>query len=49
MRGLTAGGGIYMVFQYDASNGQLVVGRPWDNMVTLFKLKSSVYLPVVSK
>jgi hypothetical protein len=49
VRGLAAGGGIYLVFQYDASNRQLVVGRPADNIVTLFKLKSEVYLPVVSK
>jgi hypothetical protein len=49
VRGLAAGGGLYMVFQYDASNRQLVVGRRADNIVTLFNLKSYVYLPVVSK
>ena len=40
VRGLAASGGTYMVFQYDASNRQLVVGRPLDNIVTLFKLDS---------
>ena len=48
VRGLAAGGGSAMVFQYDGTNRQLVVGRPFDNIVTLFKL-DSVYLPVVSK
>ena len=38
-----------MVFQYDGINRQLVVGRPFDNIVTLFNLKSYVYLPVVRK
>jgi hypothetical protein len=48
VRGLAAGGGSAMVFQYDGTNHQLVVGRPYDNIVTLFKL-DSVYLPVVRK
>jgi hypothetical protein len=34
--GTTADGGSIMVFQYDALNDQLVVGRPMDNIVTLF-------------
>jgi len=48
VRGLDEGGGYAMVFQYDGANRQLVVGRPFDNIVTLFRL-DSVYLPVVSK
>jgi hypothetical protein len=48
VRGLAAGGGAVMVFQYDAFNRQLVVGRPADNFVTLFKLPT-VFLPVVRK
>jgi len=47
--GLAAGGGAYMmVYQYDPTNRQLVVGRPADNIVTLFRLPY-VFLPVVSK
>ena len=38
-----------MVFQYDGTNRQLVVGSPSDNMVTLFNLKSYLFLPVVRK
>ncbi len=48
VRGLATGGGSNMVFQYDGTNRQLVVGRPSDNIVTLFKLPY-VFLPVVSK
>ncbi len=36
VRGTTAYGGQSMVFQYDAVNDQLVVGRPADNIVTMF-------------
>jgi hypothetical protein len=46
--GLAESGGFYMVYQYDAVNRQLVVGRPADNIVTLFKLPY-VFLPVVRK
>jgi hypothetical protein len=46
--GLAAGGGPSMVFQYDPANRQLVVGRPADNIVTLFRLPY-VFLPVVRK
>ena len=36
--GTTANGGSSMNFAFDAANNQLVVGRPFDNIVTLFKL-----------
>jgi len=36
--GTTAEGGAHMVFDYDASRDQLVVGRPLDNIVTIFRL-----------
>jgi hypothetical protein len=36
VRGTTANGGYSMVFAYDYTNSQLVVGRPADNIVTLF-------------
>jgi hypothetical protein len=49
VRGSTAGGGEDMSFDYDYLNNQLVVGRPWDNIVTLFRNTRSVYLPVVIK
>lgn len=49
--GTTAYGGIMMNFQYDRINDQLVVGRPADNIVTLFKKvelqQQQLYLPVV--
>ncbi len=48
--GLVAGGGMSMNFSYDAFNWQLVVGRPAENIVTLFRLSHShVFLPVVRK
>ena len=34
-----------MVFDYDGVNQQLVVGRPYDNVVTLFRL---TYVPPVA-
>jgi hypothetical protein len=53
VRGATASGGVRMIFQYDTVNNQLVVGRPADNIVTLFRLSYvfplHVFLPVVSK
>jgi hypothetical protein len=35
--GTTAGGGVDLVFSFDTANNQLVVGRPFDNVVTLFR------------
>jgi len=49
VRGLAASGGPYMVFQYDAFNRQMVVGRPYENIVTLFRLQDNIFLPVVRK
>jgi hypothetical protein len=46
VRGTAAGGGSDMVFAYDDANDQLVVGRPADNTVTLFRV-FQVYLPLV--
>ena len=46
VRGTTADGGDAMVFDYDSVNSQLVVGRPADNIVTLFR-SSKIYLPLV--
>ncbi len=37
VRGTATGGGEYMNFGYDDVNVQLVVGRPYDNIVTLFR------------
>ena len=44
--GATANGGIEMVYAYDPTYRQLVVGRPYDNIVTILK-QPEVYLPVV--
>jgi hypothetical protein len=43
--------GLSMVWTYDGANKQLVVGRPMDNTVTLFKpsLNYSIFLPGVVK
>ncbi len=44
--------GYSLNFGYDAINHQLVVGRPADNIVTLFRpinLNNRVYLPLVRK
>jgi Repeat of unknown function (DUF5650) len=51
VRGAAAGGGPSMVWAYDGVHHQLVVGRPADNIVTLFGLPSipTVFLPVVLK
>jgi hypothetical protein len=38
VRGTTTGGGETQTFVFDAVNDQLVVGRPADNIVSLFKL-----------
>jgi hypothetical protein len=47
-RGSAAGGGVSLRFAYDYTYDQLVVGRPADNIVTLFRaLHYRVYLPVM--
>jgi hypothetical protein len=47
--GTTAGGGAVMTFAFDSFHDQLLVGRPADNRVTLFKTRySAVYLPLLS-
>jgi hypothetical protein len=48
VRGTTANGGDSMVFDYDYVNNQLVVGRPADNIVTLWRFPR-IYLPLVLK
>ncbi len=48
--GVTAGGGQMMRWAYDSTHNQLVVGRPFDNIVTLFRpsdLVFPVFLPLV--
>jgi hypothetical protein len=49
--GTAANGGQSMVWAYDAVNRQLVVGRPADNIVTLFRLPPvyPAFLPVMLK
>ncbi len=37
VRGTTAGGGEMQSFAFDSTNNQLVVGRPADNIVTVFR------------
>ncbi len=51
VRGTAAGGGSSMIWIYDYVNDQLVVGRPADNIVALFRFRPffSVSLPVVLK
>jgi len=52
VRGTAAGGGPSMVFDYDYTNDQLVVGRPAENIVTLFKPSSYeafAFVPLVLK
>jgi hypothetical protein len=39
--GNTADGGPNLVFAFDTTNNQLVVGRPFDNVVTLFRPTSA--------
>ena len=43
--GTATSGGSQMVFTYDLFNRQLVVGRPADNIVTLFRMHS-LYVPL---
>ncbi len=45
--GTAAGGGGAVIFAYDASHQQLIVGRPADNLVTLFKFTHTLYLPLI--
>ena len=40
--GTASGGGIALAFSYDMANSQLVVGRPADNLVTLFRPGNNV-------
>ena len=47
VRGTTAGGGSSMVWVYDYVNDQLVVGRPADNIVTIFRPDLPVFLVFV--
>jgi hypothetical protein len=47
--GTSEGGGSSMVFAYDYVNEQLVVGRPADNIVTLFRPFTFLFLPAVLK
>ena len=49
VRGTTAGGGSRLNYGYDAIHNQLVVGRPADRIVTLFRAGHKIYLPVVRK
>jgi hypothetical protein len=51
--GTSANGGDSMVSDYDAARTQLIVGRPWDNRVTILRCQAGptywFYLPVVIK
>ena len=47
VRGVAAGGGATIGFDYDAVNNQIVVGRPAENMVTLFRPSYGGFLPAV--
>ena len=52
VRGTAENGGESMRWAYDSINWQLVVGRPADNIVTLFRplaLDYTVFLPVILK
>ena len=49
VRGTAPGGGQSLNFAYDPVYNQLVVGRPADNIVTLFRPFYRVLLPVVLK
>jgi len=48
VRGTATAGGSAMVFDYSGVNGQLVVGRPADNIVSIMGFLR-VYLPLVRK
>jgi hypothetical protein len=45
--GTATGGGGSLVFAYDSVNFQLVVGRPADDIVTLFRPYQRVFVPLV--
>jgi len=45
--GTVAGGGFGMVFAYDYTNNQLAVGRSVENLVTLFKSRFRLSMPLV--
>jgi hypothetical protein len=47
VRGQVAGGGATMDWVYDAFHDQLVVARPAENLVTLFRPSCGLFLPVV--
>jgi len=47
--GAAVDGGDSLIFAYDYAHNQLVVGRPADNIVTLFRSFYRVLLPVVLK
>jgi hypothetical protein len=47
VRWATAGGGSSMVWAHDDTNVQLVVGRPADDVVTLFDVSYRVHVPLV--
>jgi hypothetical protein len=47
VHGTATGGGGSLVFAEDPANFQLVVGRPADNVVTLFRPYARVFLPLV--
>ncbi len=51
VRGTAAGNGSSMIWAFDYANDQLVVGRPADNIVTLFRFRPffSASLPLVLK
>jgi hypothetical protein len=50
VRGSAAHSGQYLKFDYDYIHNQMVVGRPADNIVTLFRVITyQVYLPLVRK
>ncbi|MFN8440809.1 MAG: hypothetical protein U0175_08575 [Caldilineaceae bacterium] len=53
--GTVAGSGNFMNFSYNATYNQLIVGRPAENIVTLFDVSKEpirnlqVYLPAISR
>jgi hypothetical protein len=52
VRGTAMPYGSAMNFGYDAANHQLVVGRPWDNIVSLFRsycANHNIFIPLIVK
>ena len=51
--GDTVSKGFSMVSSYNAVRAELIVGRPWDNKVTILRCQSNpthwLYLPAVNK